>query len=243
LQRRPDILGCPVDVLDMAAAVERVADLVDQHGDDAPPALVVTLNPEIIMRCRREPDFAALVRGAAIVLPDGIGVVNALRRRGYAGVGRVAGVDFLTAYATIAAKRRHRVALVGSKRGVARRAARALERVAPGLLVAYAEGADPIPETVYSIAAARPDIVGAAFGAGRQERWLVENLHTMGASVGIGIGGTLDFLAGDVRRAPALVRRAGLEWAWRLARQPGRVRRQWVLPVFWWLERREARAL
>jgi N-acetylglucosaminyldiphosphoundecaprenol N-acetyl-beta-D-mannosaminyltransferase len=86
-------------------------------------------------------------------------------------------------------------------------------------------------------------MVLAAFGAGRQELFLDRYLGPIGAASGIGVGGTLDFLAGRVRRAPAAIRRIGLEWAWRLAIQPWRVRRQSVLPVFWWLERREAAAL
>jgi N-acetylglucosaminyldiphosphoundecaprenol N-acetyl-beta-D-mannosaminyltransferase len=85
-------------------------------------------------------------------------------------------------------------------------------------------------------------MVLAAFGGGRQELFLDRYLGPIGAAAGIGVGGSLDFHAGRVRRAPAAVRRLGLEWAWRLAIQPWRLRRQSVLPVYWWLERREAAA-
>jgi N-acetylglucosaminyldiphosphoundecaprenol N-acetyl-beta-D-mannosaminyltransferase len=88
--------------------------------------------------------------------------------------------------------------------------------------------------------AAHPDVVCAAYGHGTQERFLAEHLPTMGAAVGIGVGGALDVLAGRVRRAPGVLQAAGMEWAWRLVREPWRVRRQAVLPVFWWRERREA---
>ncbi|MDQ6846261.1 MAG: WecB/TagA/CpsF family glycosyltransferase, partial [Candidatus Dormibacteraeota bacterium] len=84
-------------------------------------------------------------------------------------------------------------------------------------------------------------VVAAAYGAGRQERFLRDHLEAMHGRVGIGVGGTLDYLAGTARRAPALVRQAGLEWLWRLGREPSRWRRQLVLPQFWFLERREAR--
>ena len=97
--------------------------------------------------------------------------------------------------------------------------------------------------TAAEVETARPEIVLAAFGAGRQELFLDRYLGPIGAAAGIGVGGSLDFLAGRVRRAPAVLRRVGLEWAWRLAIQPWRVRRQSVLPVYWWLERREAAAL
>jgi len=87
--------------------------------------------------------------------------------------------------------------------------------------------------------AARPDVVCAAYGHGAQERFVGEHLAATGAAVGIGVGGSLDVLAGRVRRAPGVVQQAGLEWAWRLAREPRRLRRQSVLPVYWWRERRE----
>jgi len=223
----------------MATAVDSLAELVESRGARAGPALVVTLNPEFVMRFRRDPQFAAVVSGAALILPDGIGVVKALRRRGHLGADRVTGVDLLESYAPVAARRGHRLALLGSGPGVAERAAAALCARARGLEVVLADAGDPNPDTVALVAAARPDVVCAAYGAGRQEQWLADNLTAMGAAVGIGVGGSLDFLAGAVRRAPAPVRNAGLEWAWRLLREPRRLRRQSVLPVFWWLERRE----
>lgn len=237
---RASVLGCPVDVVGMATAVDALSALVEAGRGGGSPALVVTLNPEFVMRYRRDPGFAAVVRRAALILPDGIGVVKALRRRGHPDASRVTGVDLLERYAVVAAERGHRLALIGARPGVAARAAAALRRRAPRLEVVLADACDPVPGTVALVAAAHPDVVCAAYGAGRQEQWLDANLAAMGAAVGIGVGGSLDFLAGDVRRAPAAVRRAGLEWAWRLLGQPQRIRRQAVLPVFWWLEWRQA---
>jgi N-acetylglucosaminyldiphosphoundecaprenol N-acetyl-beta-D-mannosaminyltransferase len=104
-----------------------------------------------------------------------------------------------------------------------------------------ADGGDPTATTAARVGAQAPSLVAAAYGAGRQERFLRDHLGTMRARAGIGVGGTLDYLAGTVRRAPGPVRRAGLEWLWRLALEPRRWRRQLVLPKFWFLERREAR--
>ena len=111
----------------------------------------------------------------------------------------------------------------------------------PRLRVVAASAGAPDGLTASRLAEAKPEIVLAAFGAGRQEHFLEAHLGAIGAATGIGVGGSLDYLAGRVRRAPAMMRRLGLEWAWRLAIQPWRVRRQAVLPVYWWLERREAR--
>ncbi len=236
---RARVLGCPVDVVDMGAAVQRLVDLCEAPSP-SPPAVVVTLNPEILMRARREPDFHALLESAALIVPDGIGLVRALRRRGYRGAERVGGADLLEAYLPHARALGHRVALVGAGQGVAERAARVLERAFPGVDV-VADGGDPTAATAQRVGRMAPALVAAAYGAGRQERFLHDHLATMRGRVGVGVGGTLDYLAGTARRAPAPVRRVGLEWLWRLAREPSRWRRQLVLPQFWWLERREAR--
>lgn len=236
---RVRVLGCPVDVVDMGAAVQRLVDLCEATAP-AQPAVVVTLNPEILMRARREPDFRDLLEAAALIVPDGIGLVRALHRRGYRHAVRVGGADLLEAYLPHAQRLRHRVALVGAGPGVAERAARVLERSFPGVDL-VADGGDPTRETAQRVARTAPAFVAAAYGAGRQERFLRDHLGTMRGRVGVGVGGTLDYLAGTARRAPAPVRRAGLEWLWRLLREPSRWRRQLVLPQFWWLERREAR--
>jgi N-acetylglucosaminyldiphosphoundecaprenol N-acetyl-beta-D-mannosaminyltransferase len=230
---RERILGCPVDVVDMDAAVGALLDLVDRRAD--PPALVVTLNPEMVMHAQRDAEFGALLERAALLVPDGVGIVMALRRRGHPVQQRVTGIDLLRAYAPIAAERGHRIALCGAAPGVAAQAAQEL-----GPAVVASDSGDPDAATADRLAAARPDVVCAAYGHGAQERFLAEHLPRIGAAVGIGVGGALDVRAGRVRRAPGVVQAAGMEWAWRLAREPRRLRRQAVLPVYWWRERREA---
>jgi N-acetylglucosaminyldiphosphoundecaprenol N-acetyl-beta-D-mannosaminyltransferase len=225
----------------MGAAVQALLDLVATPGAD--PALIITLNPEMVMHAQRDPAFAALLDHAALLVPDGVGIVNALRRRGHPVQQRVTGIDLLRAYAPHAAALGHRIALCGAAPGVAARAAAELMRETPGLQVVASDSGDPGPAVAERLRAARPDVVCAAYGHGAQERFLAEHLPTIGAAVGIGVGGALDVLAGKVRRAPAPVQRAGFEWAWRLAREPRRIRRQAVLPAYWWRERREAASL
>ena len=232
---REHILGCPVDVLDMDEAVQALAGFVRERP--SPPALVVTLNPEMVMHAQRDPQVAALLEHAALLVPDGVGIVMALRRRGHPVQQRVTGIDLLRAYAPLAAELGHRIALCGAAPGVAAEAARVL-----GPAVVASDSGDPDAATADRLAAARPDVVCAAYGHGAQERFLAEHLPRIGAAVGIGVGGALDVLAGRVRRAPGVLQAAGMEWAWRLAREPRRLRRQAVLPVYWWKERREAAA-
>jgi N-acetylglucosaminyldiphosphoundecaprenol N-acetyl-beta-D-mannosaminyltransferase len=236
---RARVLGCPVDVVDMATAVRRLVELVEESARDE-PAIVITLNPEIVMRARREPDFRTILESAALIVPDGVGLVRALRRRGYSDAVRVGGADLLDAYLPHAQRLGHRVALLGAGDGVAQRAASSLRDGYPDLEV-VADGGDPTAATALRVGRHAPHVVAAAYGAGRQERFLRDHLVTMRARLGVGVGGTLDYMAGTARRAPAPLRRAGLEWLWRLAREPRRWRRQLVLPQFWFLERREVR--
>lgn len=238
---RARVLGVGVDLVDMEQALERVVEAA-APGRTTSPLQVVTLNPEIVMRARRDPGFAAIIEASGLVVPDGIGVVLALRRRGHRDAVRVAGADLLESYAERAAALGHRLALVGGAPGIAAAAAAELERRHPGLRVVAADAGDPGEATAERLRAAAPDALFVAYGAGRQESFLARHLAAIGAGVGMGVGGSLDFLAGRVRRAPAPLRRAGLEWAWRLALEPWRLRRQAVLPVFWWLDRRECPA-
>jgi N-acetylglucosaminyldiphosphoundecaprenol N-acetyl-beta-D-mannosaminyltransferase len=227
----------------MAEAVRTLIDLVERRRRDATaqPAVVVTINPEMVMLARRDGDFASLLESATLLVPDGVGIVRALRRRGHPEATRVGGADLITAYLPEAERRAHRIALVGGAPGVARAARDRMVAAHPRLRVVAASAGAPEALTARRLSESKPEIVLAAFGAGRQEEFLDRYLGEIGAAAGIGVGGSLDFLAGRVRRAPATVRRLGLEWAWRLAIQPWRVRRQAVLPVYWLLERREAR--
>jgi len=204
------------------------------------PAIIVTLNPEMVMRARREADFRAIVGDAALIIPDGVGVVSALRRRGHSAAVRVAGTDLLDAYLPHAARLGHRVGLAGGAPHVTAEAARRLRARNPGLNLVAADSGAPDGTTADRLREASPDLVCAAYGAGPQERFLSAHLGNIGAGVGIGIGGALDFVAGTSRRAPARIREAGFEWAWRLLLEPRRLRRQAVLPAFWWRERRQA---
>ncbi|MBV8528239.1 MAG: WecB/TagA/CpsF family glycosyltransferase [Candidatus Dormibacteraeota bacterium] len=235
------MLGCPVDVVDESAAVDALVALVERRRNDPaqPGGLVVTLNPEMVMRARRDHEFRATLETAALLVPDGIGVVRALRRRGHPQATRVGGADMLMSYLPEAVRRHHRVAIAGAGPGVAAVAGQRLRAQFPGLEIVATDSGDPDEALARRLSDAQPDMVWAAFGAGKQELFLRRHLERIGAGAGVGVGGTLDYIAGRVPRAPRTVRNAGLEWAWRLAREPWRLRRQLQLPRFWMLERLE----
>ncbi len=227
------VLGVRVDCVDMAEALAAVERLIEARG---PVGLVATANPEFIMRARRDPHFRQVLEGSALCVPDGIGLVWALRRQGAAQQERVAGSDLVPALAELCARRGWRPFLLGALPGVGAEAARRLQQRYPGLQVAGTHAGSPHPaddlESLRRIEVARPDLLLVGYGHPRQEFWVERNRKGLRVPVAIGVGGTFDFLAGRVRRAPEPVRRVHLEWFWRLLLQPWRIRRMWVLPVF-----------
>lgn len=227
------ILGVRVDCVDMAGAVEAIERLVAEGGQTR---LVATVNPEFVMRARGDQGFREVLETAALCLADGIGVVWAMRRQGCPQSERVPGSDVVPLLAARCARRGWRPFLLGSRPGVAEEAARRLEADNPGLVVAGTYAGSPGPdgdeEAVRRIVAARPDVLLVAYGAPHQELWIARNRARLGVPVAMGVGGTFDFLAGRVRRAPAWMRRVHLEWLWRLVLQPARARRMAVLPFY-----------
>jgi N-acetylglucosaminyldiphosphoundecaprenol N-acetyl-beta-D-mannosaminyltransferase len=228
------ILGVRVDCVGMTDAVAAVDRLVE--SGNAETRLVATVNPEFIMRARVDEQFRQALEEAALCLPDGAGVVWALRRQGCRGQDRVPGVELVEALAATCGRRGWRPFLLGAAPGVAAEAARRLEARVPGLRLAGVHTGSPRPaddaDTLRRIHAARPDLLFVAYGHPQQELWIARNRQRLGVPVAIGVGGAFDFLSGRVPRAPRWVRRAQLEWLWRLTIQPWRARRMAVLPVY-----------
>ena len=225
------VLGVRVDCLDMQATLDRIEALVDGGGGH----LVATVNPEFIMRARREPDFAHVLESAAICLADGTGVVWAAKRQGCTLSAPVTGTDLIPPLAELCARRGFRLFLLGAAPGVAADLAATLQARHPRLEVAaFAGSPDPSSdeETLKLVRGHRTQVLLVAFGAPRQELWVDRMKDRLEIAVGIGVGGAFDYLTGRVPRAPRWMRQAGLEWLYRLARQPWRVRRMAVLPAY-----------
>jgi N-acetylglucosaminyldiphosphoundecaprenol N-acetyl-beta-D-mannosaminyltransferase len=228
-----EILGCRVDAVGREAAVERIAALANAGG----AAVVVTLGVEMVMAARRDEAFRRAVNAAALVTCDTIGLLLASKLRGGPLRERVTGVELLDDLAARSAGRGDvRLYLLGGSGDPAERAAAALRARHPdAAIVGTRDGyfAESDSAAVAdAIRASGANVLLAGLGSPKQELWLSRHLAATGCGVGIGVGGSLDVYAGNVVRAPALLRRAGLEWAYRLASQPSRWRRQLALPRF-----------
>jgi N-acetylglucosaminyldiphosphoundecaprenol N-acetyl-beta-D-mannosaminyltransferase len=225
------VLGVRVDCVDMRTALSRIEALVEAGGHH----LVATVNPEFVMRAHSDAEFARVLESADLCLPDGSGVVWAARRQGCAMSGPVTGTDLIPPLAAMCARRGWRLFLLGAGHGVAAELATKLKSEHPALEVAdHAGSAEPSAdgETIQVVAEHRPHILLVAFGAPKQELWIDRAGRRLEVPVAVGVGGAFDYLTGRVPRAPAWMRSAGLEWLFRLVRQPWRLRRMTVLPIY-----------
>ena len=224
------ILGIPLHCVSMTEAVDQVARMIEQ----GPAHLVVTLGTEMVMNARHDPAFREVACHADLLVPDSIGVVWAARRQGLRDCVKVAGIDLMQALAAEGVQRGWRFFFLGGKPGVAEEASQSLSRRYPGLIVAgHHHGYfQDDTEVVRLIREARPHVLLAALGSPRQEVWCRQRGLAMGVPVAMGVGGAFDVLAGRVNRAPRWMIRLGLEWLYRLLKEPSRAARMLVLPAF-----------
>jgi N-acetylglucosaminyldiphosphoundecaprenol N-acetyl-beta-D-mannosaminyltransferase len=238
------ILGVRVDDVTYEETLARIEGFIQEDR----PHQIVTVNPEFIVAAHSDAEFREILNAAALVLPDGVGVVWASRLSGQRRPlrERVAGSDLVPRIAALAEERGYRLFLLGAAPGVAEGAARRLYQQNPGLAIVGTHAGSPSPdeedEIVALVRAARPHVLFVAYGAPAQDKWIARNLARLDVPVCMGVGGAFDFIAGVAVRAPLWAQRLGLEWLHRLGHEPWRWRRMLALPRFVWLVYKSWRA-
>jgi N-acetylglucosaminyldiphosphoundecaprenol N-acetyl-beta-D-mannosaminyltransferase len=227
---RTDVLGVGFDDLTMDEAVSAALELMERPG----ASWVVTPNPEIVWMCRKDKKLRNAVANASLVLADGIGVVYGAKILGRPLKSKVPGCDFGERVFAEMAARDKKLYLLGAKPGVAEKAAENLKNKYPGLqIVGCADGyfkeSDPVVE---KINAAAPDFLLVCLGAPKQEYWMADHADVLNVRLMAGLGGSLDVFAGTVERAPEAWQKHGLEWLYRLKKEPKRIGRMMKLPLF-----------
>ncbi len=234
-RRWVNILGVRVDDVTVAEMLEAITSFVEEGGAHH----IATVNVEYLMTARRDPEFAAVLRRTSLNVPDSVGVLWAARWLGHPLRERVTGSDGIYHIAELCARRGYRLFLLGAAPGVAARAAQVLTTRFPGLTVCGTFAGSPHPaeedDIVKRVRLARTDVLLLAYPHAPQEKWLDRNLSRTGAAVGMGVGGAFDFVVGAQKRAPPWMQRWGLEWLYRLWREPWRWRRMLALPQAAWL--------
>lgn len=227
---RIDVLGVGFDNCTREEAVAWSMEALDASTC----RYVVTPNPEIVETCREDEALRAVVNAADLVLPDGIGVIYGARLLGTPLRGRVPGIEYAQALMERMGEEGRTLFLLGARPGYAEQAAEKLEAACPGLRVVgtndgyFQEDA----AVVEKIRRSGAEAVFVCLGSPKQEHWMARYGRDTGAKLLVGLGGSLDVFSGNVRRAPPVFRRLGLEWLYRLIKEPRRIGRMMRLPLF-----------
>lgn len=224
------ILGIPIDILNASQALQRLEEFILSRRFHQ----VATANTDFLEKAMRDPELKHILQVADMVVADGMPLVMASRWLGVPLPERVTGADMVPRLAEMAAQKGYRLFMLGAKPEVAARAKARLESDYPGIQIVGCLS-PPIGhivtmdnETILrQIEAARPDILLVAFGNPKQEKWIHMHRSRLQVPVCIGVGGTFDFLAGAVARAPVWMQRSGMEWLYRFRQEPRRLWRRY----------------
>jgi N-acetylglucosaminyldiphosphoundecaprenol N-acetyl-beta-D-mannosaminyltransferase len=227
-----DILGVPVDKLNMRQSVNTVTAFLSENKFHA----VYTPNAEIMMEAHRNPYLKEILCEADLLVADGAGVVLASKILGLGLPERVAGFDLIKNLFTEAENISMRFFLFGGKPGIAEEAKKYLlsdykNIEVVGVRDGYFNSSDE-NEIIEQINSSKADILLVALGAPKQEVWIHEHKSLLNIKVCIGVGGSFDILSGSVKRAPVFFQKYGLEWFYRLCKEPWRYKRMIDLPKF-----------
>lgn len=225
------ILGVNFDAISKQAAVDRAMKQI-REGEKG---YVVTPNSEIVYMARDDARLKKLLNGASLVLPDGVGIIHAAKILKKPLQEKVAGVEFAADLIAQMAKEGRSLFLFGSKPGTAEKAAAKLQEKYPGLVISgcrngYFQNDD---EAICDInAAGHSDVIFVCLGAPKQEVFMGKYMDKLNGTLLCGLGGSLDIYAGEVERAPEFYVSHGLEWFYRLKKEPWRAKRMTRLPLF-----------
>jgi N-acetylglucosaminyldiphosphoundecaprenol N-acetyl-beta-D-mannosaminyltransferase len=236
------LLGVNISLVNNKTVISEIEKLLKEKSQ----VFITTPNPEHLMQAQNFGDFKDVLNSASLAVPDGVGLVWALKQR-YPEIAqeleRVTGVDLMLKICNLAAQKEMNVGLLGGRNGVAKKAAEALKRTIPEIKV-FEIGLHKDIKTVNNeendaiikrIQEKKINILFVAYGAPHQELWIAQNLKSLPqVKIAMGVGGAFDFLAGRVKRAPLWVQKLGLEWFFRLVQEPWRWKRQLCLISFAW---------
>ena len=227
---KKEVLGVPVDIIDFETVLGRIKNAIEKKE----LINIVTLNAEMVMVAREDNEFGNLVKQASIVTPDGIGITWALKRKNV-NVNRLSGIDIVNALFPYAQDKKYKIYFFGAKEEIVTAAAQNTRTKYPGLEIITRNGYfthDEEESIAKEIKKEAPDILLAALGVPKQEKWIKKWQSVINVPVCIGIGGTFDVLSGKLKRAPSVMRKLGLEWLYRLYKEPWRITRMQALPKF-----------
>ncbi|MEK4228375.1 WecB/TagA/CpsF family glycosyltransferase [Solibacillus sp. FSL H8-0538] len=227
---KESVLGIQVNTENYDELLPKVFERIETQQK----SLVVAINPEKIIKAKEDPALKTLLNNAEFQIPDGIGVILASKIQKGQITTRVTGVDMMMRLCEESATRQKPIFLYGGKPGVADKAAQKLKELYPNILISGTQdGYEKNNQNVLDkINAAKPDLLFVAMGSPKQENWINANRDQLHPTIYQGVGGSFDVLAGTVKRAPEIFQKVGMEWFYRLMKEPHRIKRQIALPLF-----------
>ena len=230
--QRIEILGVPVDCVTMDQALDWADSMMNGHH----PCTILAVNPEKVMRAQQDGKLLDQLRAADLLIPDGIGIVLAMSLLGLGHAERVPGSELMPKLCERAVSKGYTVFLFGASAEVNQQAVAVLRKRYPGIIIVGSQHGyvkvEDMPGVIACINECKPDFLFVALGSPHQELWMARYLPQLRVKICQGVGGTFDVIAGRVRRAPKVFRSLHLEWFYRLATNPRRIRRQSALPLF-----------
>lgn len=226
---RVEVLGCSIDPLDMRASIARCEQIIESRSTTQ----LVAINASKLIALRGDRRLRQIVERCELVHADGQSVVWASRLLGVPIPERVPGIELMFEVLALAERKGYRVYILGAREHVLETAVAELWRRYPRLILCgwhhgYFAASDEV-ELAEEIARSEPDIVMVAMSSPRKEYWLAEYGRTLGAPLNLGVGGSIDVVAGVTTRAPAWMQRIGMEWFFRLVQEPQRLGRRYAV--------------
>ena len=210
---------------------------IEKDIENNKKSFIVAINPEKILKARKDEKLKELLNNVTYEIPDGIGVIYASKLRKGNIKTRITGIDSMEMLCKLSEEKKYKIFMYGAKEETIKKAKENLEIKFPniqivGTINGYEKDNDKI---ISSINKSKADIVFVALGSPKQEYWITENMDKVSAKIFQGVGGSFDVFSGNIKRAPKWMQKIGLEWLYRLIKEPKRIFRQIKLVKFLWL--------
>lgn len=232
MRNQVKIMDIPIDKVSIEEALDRVKGFLIEDTLH----VIYTPNPEIVMAAQGDSVLKEAIEGADLVIPDGIGLIYASKIMKTGLTQRVTGIDLMGEMLNLCNREKKSIYLLGGKPGVAQIACENILKKFPFIQIAgkqdgyFEEG--EIPRIIQEINDSKADILFVALGAPKQEKWIYSNYDNLKVKIAMGVGGCVDIWAGTAKRAPLIYQKLGMEWFYRLLKEPSRYKRMMVLPKF-----------
>lgn len=228
------ILGVPIDRITRDEAGTITENLIKESNKTC--KMIFAPNVEFIMYAQKDKEFAAILKQSELSTPDSIGIMIGAKLQKKSFKERIPGQSYFRKIIELSNEKGYSIYMLGGKPGIAEVAKENLEKLFPNVNIVgthhgyFSENEEK--EVIKEINTLQPNVLFVALGAPRQEKWIYEHRNELKVDVAAGQGGTYDYEAGRIKRAPVFIQKMGIEWFWRLCREPSRIKRQLVLPVY-----------